>query len=185
MKRNTRRRLRSTTPLVAALKQHWGRAELVAIPIGHAGTTLARALNHLTAAFSKVRPRMEHTNGNKGISMPIMVSNARSHDYRMLKSLLDALVDLAHSRLSGIIRNRKRLVEAVRHCQGPQDATEHTRPQPRRTHKPPHSKGSHPRTYDWHCASPGERCHYMKWRCRRILAHLHPGPHLLRDPAPI
>jgi hypothetical protein len=31
--------------LVAALRQYWGRVELVAIPIGHAGTTLPRTLD--------------------------------------------------------------------------------------------------------------------------------------------
>ncbi len=40
-------------------------------------------------------------------------SNARSHDYHMFKSLLDALIYLALSRLLGIIRNRKRLVDAL------------------------------------------------------------------------
>ena len=42
------------SPLVAALKQYWGRVEFVVILIRHAGTILTRTLNHLTAAISKV-----------------------------------------------------------------------------------------------------------------------------------
>ena len=99
-------------PLVAALRQHRGRVEFVSIPIGHAGTTLIRTLDHLTAAFSTDRPRASQTNANKGTSQLIMDSNAKSHDYLLFKSLLDALNDLAHARLLGIIKNMKRLVEA-------------------------------------------------------------------------
>jgi hypothetical protein len=44
--------------LVAALKKYGGRG-VVAIPIGHAGTTLTRTLDILTAAFSTVAH--EHT----------------------------------------------------------------------------------------------------------------------------
>jgi hypothetical protein len=91
--------------LVAVLKQYWGRVEFVAIPIGHADTTLTRTLDHLTAAFSTVRPRMDHTNANTDTPQHVTDSNAKSHDYRMFKLLLDALTDLAHSRLLGIIRN--------------------------------------------------------------------------------
>jgi hypothetical protein len=87
--------------------------EFVAIPIGHAGTTLTRTLDHLTAAFSTVRPRADHTSTSKGTSQPDMDSNAKIHDYRLLKSLPDALIDLAQSRLLGIIRDRKRLVDAL------------------------------------------------------------------------
>ncbi len=83
------------SPLVAALKQYWGRKEFVAISIGHAGTTLTRTLDHRTAAFSSVCPRVDHTNAIKGTSQPIKNSNVRSHDYLLFKSLLDALTDLA------------------------------------------------------------------------------------------
>jgi len=69
------------TPLVAAPKQYWGRLEFVAIPIGHAGTTLTRTLDHLTAAFSTIRPRMDRTNASKGMSQPNMYSNAKTHDF--------------------------------------------------------------------------------------------------------
>ena len=101
------------TPLVAALKQRWGRVEFVAIPIGHAGTALTRTLDHLTAAFSTVHPRVDHTNDIKSTSLPNTYSNAKSHNYLLFKSLMDALADLAQSRLLGIIRNKKRIVEAL------------------------------------------------------------------------
>ncbi len=96
-----------------ALKKHWGRVEFVAIPIGHAGTTVSRTLAHLTAAFSTARPSADQVRASTGTTQPTINSNARSHDYRILKSLLDSLTDLAQSRLLGIIRNILRLVEAL------------------------------------------------------------------------
>ncbi len=47
------------SPLIAALRKCWGRMEFVAVPIDHAGTTLTNTLDHLTAAFSTVRPSVE------------------------------------------------------------------------------------------------------------------------------
>jgi len=67
------------SPLVTALKQDWGWVEFVAIPIGHAGKTLTKTLDHLTAAFSTVRPRKNHTTSSKCTSLPITDYNARSH----------------------------------------------------------------------------------------------------------
>ena len=110
--RNTRRRPIST-PLVAALEQYWRRVEFVAILIGHAGTTLTRTLDHLIAAFSTVCLRVDHTSANNGVTLPIADFNAKSHDYRLFESLPDALADLAQSRLLDILRNKKRLVEAL------------------------------------------------------------------------
>ncbi len=43
-------------PLMAGLRIYWGRVEFNDFPIGHVGTTLTRTLDHLTAAFSTVRP---------------------------------------------------------------------------------------------------------------------------------
>ena len=100
-------------PLVAAVKQYWGSVKFAAIPIEHTGTTLTRTLDHLTAAFSTVRLRVDHTSASKDTTKPITDSNAKSHDYRMLKSLLDALTDLAQSQVLCIIRKTKRLVEAL------------------------------------------------------------------------
>jgi hypothetical protein len=56
--------------LVTALKKYWERMEFVAIPIGHAGTTLTRTLDHLTAAFSTVRPSADHANANTDTPPP-------------------------------------------------------------------------------------------------------------------
>ena len=67
----------------------------------------------MTAAFFTVRPRVDFAIAIMGTPPPIMDSNAKSHDYRMFKSLLDALADLAQSRLLGIMRNMKRLVDSL------------------------------------------------------------------------
>ena len=87
--------------------------EFIAIPIGHTGTTLLRTLVHLTAAFSTARPLADQARASTGTTQPTIDSNARSHDYRLFTSLLDSLTDLAQSRLFGIIRNMKRLVDAL------------------------------------------------------------------------
>ena len=86
-----------SSPLLAALKEYWERVEFIAIPIGHAGTPLTSTLDHLIAAFLRVRPRVDHTSANKDTTQPITYSNAKSRDYRLFKSLLDALIELAKS----------------------------------------------------------------------------------------
>jgi hypothetical protein len=102
------------SPLIAALRKDWGSVEFAAFPIGHyAGTTLTRTLEHLTAAFSVVRPSVEKSRANKDISSPDTDHNAKAHDSTLFKSLLDSITDLAQSRLLGIIRNRKRLIVAL------------------------------------------------------------------------
>jgi hypothetical protein len=87
--------------------------EFIAFPIGHAGTTLTGTLEHLSAAFSTGRPSVERLRASMDASSPATDNNARTHDYSLLKSLLDSLTDLAQSRLLGIIRNRKHLVDAL------------------------------------------------------------------------
>jgi len=82
--------------------------EYIAFPIGHAGTKLTKTLDHLTAAFSTVRPSLERTRASKGVANPATDHNARIHDYNIFKSLLVLLTDLAQSRLLGIIRIKKR-----------------------------------------------------------------------------
>jgi hypothetical protein len=101
------------SPLIAALRKYWGRVEFVAFPIGHAGTTLTKTLAHLTAAFSTVRPSVERSRASMGISSPAMDHNAKAHDFTMFMSLLESITDLAQPRLLAIIRNRKRLVDAL------------------------------------------------------------------------
>ena len=77
-------------------------------------TTPIRTLKNLTAAFSTVRPSVERSRASKGISNPAMDLNAKSHDFTVFKSLLDSITNLvAQIRLLGIIRNRKRLVDAL------------------------------------------------------------------------
>ena len=85
----------------------------MAFPIGHAGTTLTRTLDPLTAAFSTVRQSVERSHASRGASSPAMDHNAKTHDFTLFKSLLDSITDLAQSRLLSIIRNRKRLVDAL------------------------------------------------------------------------
>ena len=87
--------------------------EFIAFPIGHAGTTLTMTLDRLIAAFSTVRLTVDISRANKGATSPTTDHNAMTHDYNMFKSLLDSLIDLAQSRLLGIIRNKKRLVYAL------------------------------------------------------------------------
>ena len=75
--------------------------------------TLRKTLKHLTTALSTVRQHVEKPRANKGITYPATDSDDRSLDYRLFKSLWDSLTVLAESRLIGIIRNRKHLVDAL------------------------------------------------------------------------
>ena len=87
--------------------------EFIAFPIGHAGTTLTRTLEHLTSAFFIIRPTVEQARANRGATDPATDHSARAYDFTMFKSLMDSLTDLAQARLIGIIRNRKRIVDAL------------------------------------------------------------------------
>jgi hypothetical protein len=69
--------------------------ELIAFPIGFAGTTLTMILDHLTAAFSTVRPTVERSRANKSASSPATDHNGRTHDYSLLKLMMGSLTDLA------------------------------------------------------------------------------------------
>ncbi len=86
--------------------------EFIAFHSGHAGTVLTRALEHLTAAFSTVRLTEERERASKGASSPATDHSAIAYHISLFKSLLDSLTDMAQSHLLGIIRNRKRLVDA-------------------------------------------------------------------------
>ncbi len=101
------------SPLIAALRKYWGRVEFVAIPIGHAGTTLIKTLDQLTTALSTVRPSVERSRVGMGVLSPATDHNAKAHNFILFESLLDSITDLAQSRLLGIIRNRKRLVDTL------------------------------------------------------------------------
>jgi len=119
------------SPLIAALKRYWGRMEFIVFPICHAGATLTKTLDHLTAAFSTVRPTVDRSRASRSTSIPAMDHNDRAHNYNLFKSLLDSLTDLAQSRLLGIIRNRKRLVDAL---PGGDSHREHSVPSPTHHH---------------------------------------------------
>ena len=54
--------------------------------VGHVGATLTRTLDHLTAAFSTVRPSVERS---RSILSPATDHNVKTHDFIMFKSLLD------------------------------------------------------------------------------------------------
>jgi hypothetical protein len=73
--------------------------EFIAIPIVHAGITLRKIFEHNIAALSTVRSHVEQAGSSRGITDPATDSNARSHENRLFKSLLDSLTDLAQSRL--------------------------------------------------------------------------------------
>jgi hypothetical protein len=83
------------SPLIAALRKYWGRLEFVAFPIGNASTTLTKTLDHLTAAFSTVRPSVERSRANGGISSPATDHNAKAHDFTLFKSHLDSIFELS------------------------------------------------------------------------------------------
>ncbi len=128
------------------------RVKFVAIPIGHTGTTLTRALDHLTAAFSTLRPRDNQANANRGTSRTITYSNDRSHENRLFKSMLNALAYLAQSHLLGTIRNTNSLVDALPggagHNRAHSAATlthTHTHTQPYNRGQPSPRKGPAPR----------------------------------------
>ena len=57
---------------------------------------------------------MERTRANRGATSPATDLDDMIYDYNMFKLLLDSLTDLAQSRLLGIIRNKNRLVDAIR-----------------------------------------------------------------------
>ena len=69
--------------------------EFIAFPIGHAGTILTKTLDHLTAAFSIVRPTVERSRASRGATIPATDHNARTHDYTLFKALMNSLTDLA------------------------------------------------------------------------------------------
>jgi len=102
--------------------------EIIAVFIGHAGNTLTKTLDQLTASFSTDRPTVERLRASRGAASPATDHNGRTHDYNMCKSLIDSLTDLAQSRLLGIYPAEL-------------DTTEQIRMNPQRTTKQPISMG--------------------------------------------
>jgi hypothetical protein len=69
-----------SSPLIASLRRYWGRVKFIAFSIGHVVATLTKTLDHLTAAFSTVRPTVERSRASKGAYSPATDHNARTHD---------------------------------------------------------------------------------------------------------
>ena len=117
--------------------------EFVAIPIGHAGTTLKETPKLLAQALSATRPEIEQRRARRQVRDPETDNAARTHDSSLFKSLMLTLTKLAQNRLSGIIHHRQSLVHAqvgeIRRTRAPSDATpaQETHQQGETTH--PHS----------------------------------------------
>ncbi len=105
----------------------WGKMEFVAIPIGHAGTTLQETHRRLTQALSATRLEIERQRARRDTQDPATDSSARIHDTTLFKSLMHALTQLAQTRLTCIIYNSQNLVRAlygeVRRTRAHSDAT--------------------------------------------------------------
>jgi hypothetical protein len=99
-------------PLVHALQAVWGKVEFVAVPIGHAGTTLKETPAQLAQALSATRPEIEQRRARRRVRDPETDTAARTHDSSLFKSMMLTLTKLAQNRLSGIIHHRQSLVHA-------------------------------------------------------------------------
>ena len=99
-------------PLIDALRLHWGAVEFVCIPIGHAGTTLQSTLHDLSSALARVRPHFADRRRRQGHKQPDVDAKALKHDKTLVKTLLDALCNLAQDRLLGILQNRSKEIQA-------------------------------------------------------------------------
>ena len=97
--------------MVASLQALWGKTEFVAVPIGHAGTTLSKTHQSPAQAMSATRPEIERSRTRREVTNPDTNSAARSHDSTLFKSLMQTLNTLAQYRLVGIILNRQSLVK--------------------------------------------------------------------------
>ncbi len=71
-------------PLVTALQTIWGKVMFVAVPVGHAGTTLAATPLSLAQALLATRREMEQARAKRNVIIPYTDSAARSHDSYLL-----------------------------------------------------------------------------------------------------
>jgi hypothetical protein len=99
-------------PLVVAIKAVWRKVKFVAIPIGHAGTTLTTTQRHLAQALSATKPMIERSRAKREVPNPETHTAARTHDSSLFKTLMQALTKLAQTILLGIIHHRQNLVRA-------------------------------------------------------------------------
>jgi hypothetical protein len=144
----------------------------VAIPIGHAGTALTKTQYHLIAAFSSVRLQVEQARAKRGAAKPATDANDKIHDYNMVKSLLDSLADLTHSHLLGIIRNRKRVGDALPRVVSRNRA--HSAATPTLTHATYQQRGTP--THIRYAQPASRRTPTSLDQCgRRIVRHSHTG----------
>ena len=67
----------------------------MAIPIGHAGTTLTKIQRHLAQAISATRPEIERRSARSDVHNPETDTAARTHDSSLFKALMQALPKLA------------------------------------------------------------------------------------------
>jgi hypothetical protein len=104
-----------------------GKVEFVAVPIGHAGTTLTMTHRYLAQALSATRPEIEQSRARREVHSPDIDSAASTHDSSLFKTMMQALMKLAQTRLGGIIHHRRSLVHAqvgeVKRARAISDAT--------------------------------------------------------------
>ena len=129
----------------------------VAVPIGHAGTTLRETPIRLAYALSATRPEIEQRRARRNVQDPDTDKAARTHDSSIFKSLMLTLTKLAQDRLSGIIHHRQNLVHAqvgeIRRTRASSDATP-----AQETHQ---QGGDRTYTLDARTAHPGEHSDHI------------------------
>ena len=91
-------------PLMDELKKEWGDVHLVCVPIGHAGTLLAKLAEHMTVALATRRPQ---SNQGKATDDQSADRHALTHDRKLANNLLLQLSDLAATRLLHILAHRQ------------------------------------------------------------------------------
>ena len=132
----------------------WGKVEFVAVPIGHAGTTLVKTHQSLAQAIAATRPEIERSRTRRHVINPDTDSAVRNHDTTLFKPLMRTLTKLAQTRLVGIIHNPQSLVNAqvgvISRTQAHLDAT------PAHTEEPRQQGGDPTNTTNARTASPGE-----------------------------
>ena len=152
--------VRVYAPLVAALKILWGKVEFVAVPIGHAGTTLQETHRHLAQALTATRPEIERCMARREVTHPETNTAARTHESCLFKNLMQTLTRLAQDRILGIIYHRQSLVHAhvgeVRRTQAKSDATP-----AQEIHQQGGATHTHTHTQDTRTAHPGEHRHHI------------------------
>jgi hypothetical protein len=95
-------------PLLNELRKDWGSADLVCIPIGHAGTLLGETAVHLAQALATRRPSL--IGGKRKTTTdaePNIDRHALQHDTSLANRLLQQLSNLAATRLLQLLAHRQ------------------------------------------------------------------------------